>query len=157
MNNFTFGNGLHQYYETICGGSGAGVDFHGTSAVHTHMTNTRLTDPEVLESRFPVLLEEFAVRRGSGGNGRFHGGDGVVRNLRFRAAMSASILSNRRRVAPFGLSGGQNGLVGRNFVVRANGEIEHFGATASVEMEAGDLFVIETPGGGGFGRPTDGH
>ena len=155
MNNFTFGNGLHQYYETICGGSGAGVDFHGTSAVHTHMTNTRLTDPEVLESRFPVLLEEFAVRRGSGGKGRFHGGDGAIRSLRFRTAMSASILSNRRRVAPFGLSGGESGSVGRNFVVRASGETEHFGATASVEMEPGDVFVIETPGGGGFGRSPD--
>jgi 5-oxoprolinase (ATP-hydrolysing) len=153
MNNFTFGNGLHQYYETICGGSGAGVDFHGTSAVHTHMTNTRLTDPEVLESRFPVLLEEFAIRRGSGGKGRFHGGDGVVRSLRFRTAMSASILSNRRRVAPFGLSGGETGSVGRKLVVRTTGETEHLGATASVEMEPGDLFVIETPGGGGFGRP----
>jgi 5-oxoprolinase (ATP-hydrolysing) len=153
MNNFTFGNGVHQYYETICGGSGAGEDFHGTSAVHTHMTNTRLTDPEVLESRFPVLLEEFAIRRGSGGNGRFHGGDGAVRSLRFRTVMSAAILSNRRRVAPFGLAGGEAALVGRNFVVRANGRTEHFGATASVEMEAGDLFVIETPGGGGFGNP----
>jgi len=151
MNNFTFGNGLHQYYETICGGSGAGKDFHGASAVHTHMTNTRLTDPEVLESRFPVLLEEFAVRRGSGGDGRFHGGDGAVRKLRFRTAMSAAILSNRRRVPPFGLAGGEAAFVGRNFVVRANGDMEHFGATASVEMEAGDLFVIETPGGGGFG------
>ena len=151
MNNFTFGNGLHQYYETICGGSGAGKDFHGSSAVHTHMTNTRLTDPEVLESRFPVLLEEFAIRRGSGGRGRFHGGDGASRKLRFRTAMSAAILSNRRRVAPFGLAGGEDASVGRNWVVRADGRIEHFGATASVEMEAGDLFVIETPGGGGFG------
>ena len=153
MNNFTFGNGLHQYYETICGGSGAGRDFHGTSAVHTHMTNTRLTDPEVLESRFPVLLEEFAVRRGSGGRGRFDGGEGAVRKLRFRSAMSAAILSNRRRVAPFGLAEGDAAFVGRNFVERANGDVEHFGATASVEMEPGDLFVIETPGGGGFGRP----
>jgi len=153
MNNFTFGNGLHQYYETICGGSGAGQDFNGTSAVHTHMTNTWLTDPEVLESRFPVLLEEFAVRRGSGGKGCFHGGDGAVRKLRFRDRMSAAILSNRRRIAPFGLAGGEAGSVGRNYVVRANGETEQFGATAAVEMAAGDLFVIETPGGGGFGRP----
>jgi 5-oxoprolinase (ATP-hydrolysing) len=153
MNNFTFGNGLHQYYETICGGSGAGKDFNGTNAVHTHMTNTRLTDPEVLETRFPVLLEEFAVRRGSGGKGRFHGGDGAVRKLRFRDQMSAAILSNRRRVAPFGLAGGEAGLVGHNYVMRANGETEHLGATASVEMACGDLFVIETPGGGGFGKP----
>ena len=156
MNNFTFGNGMHQYYETICGGSGAGADFHGTSAVHTHMTNTRLTDPEILETRFPVVVEEFAIRRGSGGRGRFNGGDGAVRKLRFRAAMSAAILSNRRRVAPFGLHGGEDGAMGRNWLERANGTIERFGATAKVEMEAGDLFVIETPGGGGFGSPPTG-
>jgi 5-oxoprolinase (ATP-hydrolysing) len=153
MNNFTFGNGAHQYYETICGGSGAGQDFDGTSAVHTHMTNTRLTDPEVLETRFPILVEEFSIRRGSGGQGRFHGGDGAVRKLRFRAAMSAAILSNRRRVAPFGLAGGGDAAAGRNRVVRANGAVENLGATAAVEMQAGDVFIIETPGGGGFGKP----
>jgi 5-oxoprolinase (ATP-hydrolysing) len=153
MNNFTFGNGVHQYYETICGGSGAGDKFPGTGAVHTHMTNTRLTDPEVLESRFPVLLEEFSIRRGSGGKGHFQGGDGAVRKIRFRESMSAAILSNRRRVAPFGLAGGENGAPGRNWVERANGTIETFGATETIEMESGDLFVIETPGGGGFGCP----
>jgi 5-oxoprolinase (ATP-hydrolysing) len=152
MNNFTFGNGKHQYYETICGGAGAGENFSGTSAVHTHMTNTRLTDPEILESRFPVLLEEFAIRHGSGGKGRFNGGDGAVRKIRFFESMSAAILSNRRRVAPFGLAGGENAATGRNWVERANGAIESFGATATMEMKVGDLFVIETPGGGGFGR-----
>ncbi len=152
MNNFTFGNSAHQYYETICGGAGAGPDFDGASAVHTHMTNTRLTDPEVLETRFPVLVEEFAIRRGSGGNGQTHGGDGAVRKIRFREAMSAAILSNRRRMAPFGLHGGEAGASGRNWVARAGGEVENFGATATVEMNAGDVFVIETPGGGGFGK-----
>ncbi len=152
MNNFTFGNGMHQYYETICGGAGAGRDFDGASAVHTHMTNTRLTDPEVLETRFPVLVEQFAVRRGSGGKGRHQGGDGAVRRLRFREAMSAAILSNRRRIAPFGLLGGEAGAAGRNEVVRADGSVETLGATAAVEMNPGDVFVIETPGGGGFGN-----
>ena len=154
MNNFTFGDGGHQYYETICGGSGAGPDHDGTSAVHTHMTNTRLTDPEILETRFPVRLEEFAIRRGSGGSGLFRGGDGVVRKLRFLKQMSASILSNRRRIAPFGLAGGGAGLAGRNWVERTDGAIDEFGATATVEMAAGDCFVIETPGGGGFGPPS---
>jgi 5-oxoprolinase (ATP-hydrolysing) len=151
MNNFTFGDGALQYYETICGGSGAGPDFDGASAVHTHMTNTRLTDPEILETRFPVLLEEFSVRIGSGGVGRTRGGDGAVRKVRFRAVMNAAILSNRRRVTPFGLKGGKAGLSGRNSVVRKNGAVETLGATAIVEMGAGDMFVIETPGGGGFG------
>jgi 5-oxoprolinase (ATP-hydrolysing) len=155
MNNFTFGNGLHQYYETICGGSGAGPDHHGTSAVHTHMTNTRLTDPEILETRFPVLVEEFSIRSGSGGAGRFCGGDGVVRKIRFRESMNASLLSNRRRVAPFGLEGGGPALPGRNWVSRADGTMEHFGATATVVMQAGDVFVIETPGGGGSGPPGE--
>jgi 5-oxoprolinase (ATP-hydrolysing) len=151
MNNFTFGNARHQYYETICGGAGAGPDFDGASAVHTHMTNSRLTDPEVLEWRFPVLLESFEVRRGSGGAGRQRGGDGVIRRIRFREPMTAAILSNRRRVPPFGLEGGQPGACGRNAVVRADGSIEAIGAAQAVEVAAGDVFVIETPGGGGFG------
>jgi 5-oxoprolinase (ATP-hydrolysing) len=153
MNNFTFGNRTHQYYETICGGAGAGPDFRGASAVHTHMTNTRLTDPEVLETRFPVLVEEFAIRRGSGGHGHMQGGDGAVRKLRFRETMSAAILSNRRHVVPFGLKGGEAAAAGRNWVERADGKIEHFGATAAAEMNPGDAFIIETPGGGGFGTP----
>jgi 5-oxoprolinase (ATP-hydrolysing) len=157
MNNFTFGNGDHQYYETICGGSGAGPDHDGTSAVHTHMTNTRLTDPEILESRFPVLVEEFAIRDNSGGAGRHRGGDGAVRRIKFREAMTASMLSNRRRVAPFGLEGGGPAALGRNSVVRADGSTEMFGATASVSVEPGDIFVIKTPGGGGFGPPAAGR
>jgi 5-oxoprolinase (ATP-hydrolysing) len=153
MNNFTFGNETHQYYETIAGGSGAGPGFHGTSAVQTHMTNSRLTDPEVLEWRFPVLVENFAIRNGSGGKGRWNGGDGVTRKIRFLEAMSASILSNRRRVAPFGLDGGGDGTTGRNYVERADGTIEVLSARASVQVNAGDAFVVETPGGGGFGSP----
>ena len=153
MNNFTFGDCHLQYYETICGGSGAGPSFDGASAVHTHMTNTRLTDPEVLETRFPVLVEEFSIRRGSGGEGRHKGGDGAVRRIRFRANMSAAILSNRRRVAPFGLEGGEPGAPGRNSVERQDGSVETLSATAIVQVKKGDAFVIETPGGGGFGGP----
>lgn len=153
MNNFTFGNAVHQYYETICGGAGAGPTFNGTSAVHTHMTNSRLTDPEVLEWRFPVLLESFRVRTGSGGKGRHHGGDGAIRRVRFLEPMTAAILANRRRVPPFGLEGGSTGAPGRNYVERTNGKREEFGATHEVEMAAGDVFVIETPGGGGYGTP----
>jgi len=152
MNNFTFGNDRHQYYETIAGGSGAGSDFDGTAAVQTHMTNSRLTDPEVLEDRFPVRLEEFSIRRGSGGVGKHDGGDGAVRRVRFLAPMDAAILSNRRRVPPFGLDGGAPGTVGRNCIERADGSIEELGATAAVAMAVGDIFVIETPGGGGFGK-----
>jgi len=151
MNNFTFGDGEHQYYETICGGSGAGPDFDGTDAVHTHATNSLMTDPEVLEWRFPVLLDRFEIRRGSGGKGRHHGGDGVVRHVRFRTAMTAAILSNRRRVPPFGLQGGEAGRLGRNEVRRVSGLVESLGATQVVEMAPGDVFIIETPGGGGFG------
>ncbi|MCW3847701.1 hydantoinase B/oxoprolinase family protein [Sphingomonas sp. LB-2] len=151
MNNFTFGNARHQYYETIAGGSGAGRGFDGTAAVQTHMTNSRLTDPEVLEARFPVLVEEFAIRRGSGGQGTWHGGDGAVRRIRFREAMTAGILSNRRRVPPFGLAGGDSGAPGVNRIERGDGSVETLSATASAEMAPGDVFVIETPGGGGFG------
>ena len=152
MNNFTFGDDDYQYYETICGGSGAGPDFDGTSAVHTHMTNSRMTDPEVLEWRFPVILERFAVRLGSGGKGRRHGGDGVDRRIRFRRPMTATILSNRRRVPPFGLDGGHPGAAGQNSVRRADGSVEILGSTQSIEMNPGDTFIIETPGGGGFGE-----
>jgi 5-oxoprolinase (ATP-hydrolysing) len=154
MNNFTFGNARHQYYETICGGAGAGPDFDGADAVHTHMTNSRLTDPEVLEWRFPVLVEEFRIRRGSGGAGRHRGGDGVVRRIRFREAMSAAILSNRRLIPPYGMAGGASGAPGRNGVERADGTIDRMGGTGENEVAPGDCFVIETPGGGGFGAPT---
>jgi 5-oxoprolinase (ATP-hydrolysing) len=151
MNNFTFGDDKLQYYETICGGAGAGPGFDGADAVHTHMTNSRLTDPEVIELRFPVLLDAFAIRRGSGGAGKHRGGDGVIRKLRFLAPMHASILSNRRRVAPFGLAGGENGATGRNYILRADGARQDLAACASVEMQMEDVFVIETPGGGGYG------
>jgi len=151
MNNFTFGDDARQYYETIAGGSGAGPGFDGTSAVQTHMTNSRLTDPEVLETRFPVLLEEFSIRCGSGGAGRWHGGDGTVRRVRFLEPMTAAILSNRRRVPPFGADGGDPGATGINRVERADGTIEPLASTAEVSMAPGDVFVIETPGGGGFG------
>jgi 5-oxoprolinase (ATP-hydrolysing) len=153
MNNFTFGNERYQYYETICGGSGAARGFSGTSAVHTHMTNSRLTDPEVLEWRFPVLVDAFFIRKGSGGRGRWSGGDGVVRRIKFREAMTASLLANRRRVAPFGLEGGLPGALGRDRVERAGGEVIELAATAKVQLNPGDVFVIETPGGGGFGKP----
>jgi 5-oxoprolinase (ATP-hydrolysing) len=151
MNNFTFGNQQYQYYETICGGSGAGPDFDGTDAIQTHMTNSRLTDPEVLEWRFPVLLESFAIRRGSGGSGQHRGGDGVIRRVRFRETMQAGILSNHRRVAPFGLAGGQPSALGQNTVERQTGQIEILASTASVTMQPGDVFAIATPGGGGYG------
>jgi 5-oxoprolinase (ATP-hydrolysing) len=152
MNNFTFGNEQYQYYETICGGSGAGATFDGTDAVQTHMTNSRLTDPEVLEWRFPVLVESFAIRHHSGGNGRHQGGNGVIRQIRFREAMTAAILSGHRIVPPFGLEGGESGAVGRNFVKRHNGDTEMLGNKAEVQMQSGDIFVVETPGGGGFGQ-----
>jgi 5-oxoprolinase (ATP-hydrolysing) len=153
MNNFTFGNSRHQYYETIAGGAGAGPGFDGASAVQTHMTNSRLTDPEILETRYPVVLERFAIRRGSGGDGAHKGGDGVERRIRFREPMQAAILSNRRRVAPRGIKGGGDGRAGVNKVVRADGAEETLSATASADLAAGDAFVIETPGGGGFGSP----
>nr|VFJ87784.1 MAG: N-methylhydantoinase B/oxoprolinase/acetone carboxylase, alpha subunit [Candidatus Kentron sp. H]VFJ89510.1 MAG: N-methylhydantoinase B/oxoprolinase/acetone carboxylase, alpha subunit [Candidatus Kentron sp. H]VFJ96187.1 MAG: N-methylhydantoinase B/oxoprolinase/acetone carboxylase, alpha subunit [Candidatus Kentron sp. H] len=151
MNSFTFGNERYQYYETVCGGSGAGPGFHGTDAVHTHMTNSRLTDPEILEQRFPVLLEAFAIRPGSGGTGRFRGGDGVVRRIRFLEPMQAAVLSNRRIIPPFGLAGGGPGETGRNCVERADGGREALAGTHETRMNPGDVFVIETPGGGGFG------
>ncbi|MDP2117755.1 MAG: hydantoinase B/oxoprolinase family protein, partial [Brevundimonas sp.] len=151
MNNFTFGDAARQYYETIAGGSGAGPGFDGASAVQTHMTNSRLTDPEVLETRFPVLLEEFSIRRGSGGDGANRGGDGAVRRVRFLEPLTAAILSNHRRTAPFGAAGGEDGAVGANRIERLDGPAEQLGATAEVEMAPGDVFVIETPGGGGYG------
>jgi 5-oxoprolinase (ATP-hydrolysing) len=153
MNNLTFGNERYQYYETICGGAGAGADFDGQSAVHTHMTNSRLTDPEVLETRYPVLLEEFAIREGSGGHGKHKGGDGVIRRVRFREAMTAAILSTRRETAPFGLNGGGYAQSGINTVIRSNGEELQLKGRDEVALEPGDQIVIATPGGGGFGVP----
>lgn len=162
MNNFTFGNQRYQYYETISGGSGAGVlrdpegnltYFDGTDVVQTHMTNSRLTDPEILEWRFPVLLESYTIREGSGGRGKGNGGKGGIRKVRFLEPMTASILANRRRIAPFGLQGGEPGELGHTYVIRKDGNRLDLGATGSAEMQAGDVFVIETPGGGGFGTP----
>lgn len=151
MNNFTFGTGDFQYYETICGGAGAGSSFAGASAVQTHMTNSRLTDVEVLESRFPVLVEDFAIRTDSGGAGRWPGGDGVVRRIRARVEMTASLLSGRRITAPFGLDGGGDGQSGGARVERVDGRVEVLPACARASLAAGDAIVIETPGGGGFG------
>ena len=153
MNNLTFGDERYQYYETICGGAGAGPGFAGASAVHTHMTNSRLTDPEVLEWRYPVRVRRFEIRAGSGGSGEHQGGDGVIREIQTLRAMRGAILSNRRRVAPFGLAGGGNGAPGRNAVVRASGSVEPLAAAAEFELDPGDCIVIETPGGGGFGAP----
>jgi 5-oxoprolinase (ATP-hydrolysing) len=157
MNNFTFGNERYQYYETIAGGAGAGPGYDGASGVQTHMTNSRLTDPEVLEARFPVLLREFALRAGSGGAGAFRGGDGLVREVEFREPMTAGILANHRRVAPFGLAGGGPGRVGVDTVIRRDGRSETLRATAELAVDAGDRLRIETPGGGGWGTPVGGH
>lgn len=152
MNNFTFGNDRYQYYETICGGAGAGNGFDGCDAVHTHMTNSRITDPEVLELRFPVLLQEFSIRKGSGGAGRYQGGDGVVRRIKFMEPMSAGILSSHRSLPPFGINGGMPGKTGTNRVIRSNDEVEMLHGCAELEVQTGDAIQIETPGGGGFGR-----
>jgi 5-oxoprolinase (ATP-hydrolysing) len=153
MNNFTFGNARHQYYETISGGSGAGEGFDGTSVVQTHMTNSRLTDPEVLEFRFPVRLESYEIRASSGGAGKWRGGNGGVRRVKFLEPMTASILSNGRLHGAFGMAGGEPGDVGKNTVVRADGQIEALAHIGQAEMQPGDVFEIHTPGGGGFGRP----
>jgi 5-oxoprolinase (ATP-hydrolysing) len=151
MNNVTFGNQRHQYYETVGSGSGAGDGFAGASVVQTHMTNSRLTDPEVLEWRYPVLLEEFAIRRGSGGAGRWSGGDGAVRRLRFREPMTASTLSGHRRVPPYGMAGGAPGSLGRNRVHRADGTIVELAGSDTVDLGPDDVLEILTPGGGGYG------
>jgi 5-oxoprolinase (ATP-hydrolysing) len=167
MNNFTFGNARYQYYETISGGSGAGVvdlaagstsreGFSGTDVVQTNMTNSRLTDPEVLEFRFPVRLESYSIRPGSGGAGHWQGGNGGTRRVRFLEPMTASILANNRAIAPFGVAGGQDGAPGRNWVERRDGSREDLAHIGSAEMQAGDVFVIETPGGGGYGPPSAG-
>jgi 5-oxoprolinase (ATP-hydrolysing) len=153
MNNVLFGNERFGYYETVCGGAGAGPGFDGASAVHTHMTNTRITDPEVMEHRYPVRVERFAVRTGSGGAGRWQGGDGVIRELTFLEPMSLSLVTQHRVERPFGVGGGQPGLPGRQTLVRATGETEILAPVDGREVEAGDRLVLETPGGGGWGRP----
>jgi 5-oxoprolinase (ATP-hydrolysing) len=161
MNNTTWGDATRQYYETVCGGAGAGrlndgTGHAGCSAVHTHMTNSRLTDPEVLERRYPVLLEEFSIRRGSGGAGRFPGGDGVVRRIRFLAPMTVAILAGHRTVPPPGLDGGLPGALGRTRILRADGAAETLAPADRREVGPGDLWVLETPGGGGYGAPDGG-
>ena len=153
MNNLSFGNNVLQYYETICGGSGAGNGWSGTDAVQTHMTNSRMTDPEILEARYPVFVEEFSIRRGSGGAGKYPGGNGTIRRIRFREPVQAAILSNHRDIQPFGLAGGAAGAVGRNRIIREDGTITDYGAIVETDMHSGDVLVIETPGGGGYGTP----
>lgn len=152
MNNLLFGDDSFGYYETVCGGAGAGPGFAGADGVHTHMTNTRITDPEVLEARYPVRLEQFAVRTGSGGAGRWRGGDGVVRRLRFLRPVRVSVLTQHRKERPFGGDGGEAGQPGRQWVARADGRIEPLAGVAGAELEAGDALVLETPGGGGWGE-----
>jgi 5-oxoprolinase (ATP-hydrolysing) len=156
MNNFTFGNARYQYYETIAGGSGAGPGFAGTSVVQTHMTNSRLTDPEILEFRFPVRVDSYAIRAGSGGTGRWPGGNGGVRRIRFLESMTAAILSNGRKSGAFGMAGGNAGLPGDNRVERVDGRVEILEAIGQTEMMTGDVFVISTPGGGGYGGGANG-
>ena len=151
MNNFTFGDEQRQYYETICGGAGATATRDGASAIHTHMTNSRLTDPEILERRFPVRVERFGVRAGSGGEGARRGGDGAIRRIRFLAPMEAALLSSRRENAPQGLAGGGPGQPGRQRLIAASGAASELPGGFSVTVELGDVIEIETPGGGGYG------
>jgi len=153
MNNVLFGNERFGYYETVCGGCGAGPGFAGASAVHSHMTNTRITDPEVLEHRYPVRLERFAVRRGSGGAGAFRGGDGAVRELTFLEPVALSVVTQHRVEAPFGGAGGGEGARGRQRLLRAGGVVENLASVDGREVNAGDRLLLETPGGGGWGVP----
>jgi 5-oxoprolinase (ATP-hydrolysing) len=153
MNNLLFGDATYQYYETVCGGTGAGPGFHGAGPVQTHMTNTRMTDPEILELRYPVRLEEFSIRRGSGGAGRWRGGDGARRRIRFLRPMEAVIVASRRTVPPHGLRGGRDGAPGRQWVERADGSVQHLKGSDRAMLAAGEVFGLETPGGGGWGCP----
>jgi 5-oxoprolinase (ATP-hydrolysing) len=155
MNNLTFGDATLQYYETIAGGSGAGPGFPGCDAVQTHMTNSRLTDPEILESRFPVRLREFSIRRGSGGPGLQRGGDGALRRLEFLAPLHGAILANRRSTQAFGLAGGGPGAPGITRILRRDGSVETLPASAGFDLGAGDQLEILTPGGGGHGAPPE--
>jgi 5-oxoprolinase (ATP-hydrolysing) len=157
MNNLNFGNARYQYYETICSGSPAGPGFPGTDAVHTHMTNTRLTDPEVLEFRYPVLLEDFHIRRNSGGRGRWSAGDGIVRTIRFLERMECTILSGHRRVPPFGLAGGGDGQVGQNAVRRRDGSMQMLSGCDATVLEAGEAIIIRTPTAGAYGKAAEGE
>jgi 5-oxoprolinase (ATP-hydrolysing) len=152
MNNFVYGNDVHQNYETICGGTGAGDGFDGTSAVHSHMTNTRMTDPEVLETRFPVQVDEFSIREDSGGAGAFKGGNGITRRLRFLEPMTVTVLSSHREIPTHGAAGGGQGGVGENAVERADGTVEKLRGNDEAQLNAGDVFMMKTPGGGGYGK-----
>jgi 5-oxoprolinase (ATP-hydrolysing) len=156
LNNITFGDGTFGYYETLAGGSGAGPGFTGASAVHTHMTNTRITDPEVLETRYPVRLERFEIRRGSGGLGQWNGGDGLVRHYLFLRDVEVSLLTQRRLMAPFGLEGGAAGALGKNLRILQDGKSETLPGATSYLASAGEGLVLETPGGGGWGDPLVG-
>jgi len=153
MNNLNFGNAKYQYYETICSGSPAGPGFPGTDAVQVHMTNTRLTDPEVLEFRYPVLLEDFHIREGSGGRGAWSAGNGILRTIRFLETMECTILSGHRRVPPFGLNGGGNGQVGQNAVRRKDGSVEVLKGSDATVIGPGEAITIRTPTAGGYGKP----
>ena len=153
MNNLNFGNAKYQYYETICSGSPAGPGFPGTDAVHTHMTNTRLTDPEILEFRYPVVLEDFHIRKGSGGRGQWNAGDGIRRTIRFLEKMECTILSGHRRIPPFGMAGGENGQVGENSVRRDDGTIEKLKGADATVIDAGEAVIIQSPTAGGYGKP----
>lgn len=155
MNNISFGSERVGYYETVAGGAGAGPSWHGRSGVHSHMTNTRITDPEILEKRYPVILEHFSLRTGSGGAGKYRGGDGVIRKLLFRNKVVLSVLTERRAIRPYGLMGGEDGAAGLNLLHRADGRILNLGAKTSVSLEPGDMFCLYTPGGGGFGSKED--
>ena len=152
MNNFIWGNDKVHNYETICGGSGASINQPGCSAVHTHMTNSRLTDPEVLEGRFPVKLESFSIRENSGGRGLNSGGDGVDRRLRFLEPMTVNIIAGHRKIPPYGLSGGESGALGENYVIHPDKSITSLGTKGQIEVTKDDVFVLKTPGGGGFGK-----
>jgi len=155
MNNLTFGDATHQYYETICSGAPAGEGFDGAAAVQTHMTNSRLTDPEVLELRYPVLLERFAIQRGSGGKGKWRAGDGTLRVIRFLERMECAILSGFRKVRPFGTQGGEDGQLGENWVRRKDGRIERLKGSDQTVLDPGEAIIIKTPTGGGFGKKSD--
>jgi 5-oxoprolinase (ATP-hydrolysing) len=154
MNNVNFGNDKYQYYETICSGSPAGPGFPGTDAVHTHMTNTRLTDPEILEFRYPVVLEDFHIRKGSGGKGKWNAGDGIIRTMRFLQKMEYTVLSGHRRIAPFGMAGGENGQVGENWVRRKDGRMDRLKGADATVVDAGEAIIIQTPTAGGYGKPS---
>ena len=153
MNNITFGGKSYQYYETLGGGAGAGPGFYGASAVHTHMTNSRLTDPEVLERRFPVRILETSIRRGSGGEGNFRGGDGMIRSIEFLDPCHVSLITGRRCIPPFGLRGGSEGKRGKNLLLKNDGNVVHLAPVTEIEVEPGDTLTLKTPGGGGYGCP----